>query len=245
MLTPKRLSKGAMSRLSRCKALLQTKFGTRRQHCNSCDSPVAYFYSYGGFPWGCPLCRSSTRERLVLKLIDEGVLPIEPTATNVLHVAPSEKGIIRHFSTLPGYHPVDLFPELYPDVKTERMDLMQLNSEARYDIAYLSHIMEHVPDDSLVFSNLHRALKSGGEAWILVPLWDKPSVDGSENMSSMEREKEFGQWDHVRQYGEDIADRMRAAGFDVTINRATDLAGNDFDELGLFAGDVVFRGCKK
>jgi SAM-dependent methyltransferase len=71
--------------------------------------------------------------------------------------------------------------------------------------------MEHVPDDAQVLRNIFEALKPGGEAWLIVPLWEKPTEDGSYAMPPRERERRFGQWDHVRQYGPDFADRIRAA----------------------------------
>jgi len=78
------------------------------------------------------------------------------------------------------------------------------------DLFYASHVMEHVPDDALVMRNILAALRPGGEAWLVVPLWDKSSVDGPADLSGRERERRFGQWDHVRQYGLDFADRLRA-----------------------------------
>ena len=103
-----------------------------------------------------------------------------------------------------------------------RVDLMELPRDGRYDLIYASHVMEHVPDDALVLANMFGALKPGGQAWLIVPLWDKPTEDGSYAMPPKERERRFGQWDHVRQYGPDFADRIRAAGFDLRIARAED-----------------------
>lgn len=244
VLTVKRIIKGGVARASRVSAWVQTKSGTGCQFCNCCRRQVAKFYHYGGRPFGCPLCRSSTRERLVIELIDRGLLPISETIRGVLHVAPSEKGIIRRFSSLPDYHPVDLFPELYPATSTQRLDLMELDAVHRYDIVYLSHVMEHVPDDMQVLQNLYRSLKPGGQAWILVPLWDQPTEDGNPGMSGREREQRFGQWDHARQYGPDLAQRMENAGFSVHIVRPAELGDATISRLGLQKDDWVFCGAK-
>ena len=104
--------------------------------------------------------------------------------------------------------------------------------------------MEHVPDDFLVFQNLFRALKPGGVAWILVPLWDKPTKDGGQDMTPSEREKHFGQWDHVRQFGPDLAERMQRVGFSVRIVKAKDAPRDDIQLLGLNPGDWIFVGKK-
>ena len=112
----------------------------------------------------------------------------------------------------------------------------------RYDLFYASHVMEHVPDDHAVLRNIYQALKPGGEAWLIVPLWDKPTEDGSFDIPPRERERRFGQWDHVRQYGLDFADRIRAAGF---LLEEIDASGIDADTRHFFAlDDRLFRARK-
>jgi len=88
----------------------------------------------------------------------------------------------------------------------------------------------------------HRALKPGGEAWLIVPLWEKPTEDGSFDIPPRERERRFGQWDHVRQYGPDFADRIRAAGFEL---EEIDASGIDPDTRHYYAlDDRLFRARK-
>lgn len=236
--------KGGIARSSRAVHWLKTKAGMNGSFCNSCAQPVAGFYRYGGRPWGCPLCCSSTRERFVVYAIDNGILPLDQSVGSLLHVAPSEKAIIQRFGRIADYHPVDLFPDLYPAADTQRMDLMELSAENRYDVVYLSHVMEHVPDDIAVYRNLYRSLKPGGSAWILVPLWDKPTIEGGLDMSPREREKNFGQWDHVRQYGPDLQQRMEQVGFEVRVSKADEAPAEDFKQFGLHASDWIFFGTK-
>lgn len=180
----------------------------------------------------------------MIELIDQKVLPLPSSVGSLLHVAPSETGVIARFSGIEDYHPVDLFPDLYPEAETQRMDLMKLDSVERYDVVYLSHVMEHVPDDIHVYQNLFRSLKPGGQAWILVPLWDKLTIEGNDEMSPRERERKFGQWDHARQYGPDLKDRMEQCGFKVDVIRAPCVEQGLFERLGLFEGDTIFRGTK-
>jgi SAM-dependent methyltransferase len=157
-------------------------------------------------------------------LIGQGRLTV-PVDGAVLHVAPNEASLVRRFSVAADYVPADLHPEIYPVPGMQRIDLMEMADEDRYDLFYASHVMEHVPDDGVVLRNIYRALKPGGEAWLIVPLWDKPTEDGSFAMSPRERERRFGQWDHVRQYGPDFADRIRAAGFDLEEIDASSIDG--------------------
>jgi len=240
MPTVKRLVKGLAARVSRSWMWLQGLWGPRHCQCNCCGAAVAGFYSYGGRPFGCPYCQSSTRERWVLYSLDTGQLTEPAVEGRMLHVAPSERSLIKRFGQQPGYHPVDLFPELYPWAATEPLDLMALNVAEEYRLVYLSHVMEHVPDDSLVLSNLYRALKPGGEAWLLVPLKDAPTREGRPGMSASEREREFGQWDHARQYGPDFQQRLESVGFAVRIVRPDQLASQDRQKFGLDPTDWIF-----
>jgi SAM-dependent methyltransferase len=66
-------------------------------------------------------------------------------------------------------------------------------------------------------SELYRVLKPGGWGVFQVPI-DYNREKTYEDFSitdPLEREKAFGQIDHVRWYGRDYADRLRAAGFNV------------------------------
>ena len=173
-------------------------------------------------------------------LIGEGRLTA-PAGAN-LHIAPNEASLVRRFSAAQDYVPADLPPDIYPVPGMRRVDLMTMADDARFDLIYASHVMEHVPDDARVLANIFRALKPGGEAWLIVPLWDRPTEDGSYAMSPREREKRFGQWDHVRQYGPDFADRIRAAGFDLEVIDAAEI---DADVRHFYAlDDRLFRARK-
>jgi hypothetical protein len=60
-------------------------------------------------------------------------------------------------------------------------------------------------------------------------------------MSRRERERRFGQWDHVRFYGEDVALRLQRAGFAVERIAATDLMVEVRDRQGLTDADTLWR----
>jgi hypothetical protein len=69
---------------------------------------------------------------------------------------------------------------------------------------------------------LHRILSSGGWALVVVPITRDVTFEDPTIVDPVERLRLFGQQDHVRRYGPDIADRLRSAGFGVTIHRASD-----------------------
>jgi SAM-dependent methyltransferase len=76
-----------------------------------------------------------------------------------------------------------------------------------------------------------RVLKPGGRAILQVPLSMKRDVTDEDPglETDAERERRFGQYDHVRLYGADYFDRLEAAGFSVEV----------FDPLASWGPDVV------
>jgi SAM-dependent methyltransferase len=82
-------------------------------------------------------------------------------------------------------------------------------------------VLEHVEDDRKAMRELHRILAPGGFAIVLVPLdleraetYEDPTIT-----DPAERERAFWQSDHLRLYGRDFPDRLREAGFEVTVDR--------------------------
>lgn len=241
MITARRVAKAAGKHLTRAGLALRTALGARAdRHCPACDTNVVGFFRYGSVgEWGCPRCGASPRERLMHYLLDKGRIAVPPGAA-VLHCAPNEASLVTRFRGGAGdYVPADIDPSRYTVPNMQRIDLMALADDARFDRIYASHVMEHVPDDARVLANIARALRPGGEAWLIVPLWDRPSEDGALDMSPRARERRFGQWDHVRQYGPDFADRIAAAGLDVEVLAASDLPTADRRHMAL--GDRLFR----
>lgn len=241
MITIQRVAKATGKHMSKGLLAVRAGLGAKAAfRCPACGRAVVGFFRYGACAqWGCPLCGASPRERLMNYLIDSGVISL-PVGGAILHMAPNEHSLVDRFrASAATYAPADLDPSRYRVAGVAAVDLMTLADKDRFDLFYASHVIEHVPDDALVLGNVLRALKPGGEAWLIVPLWGRPSEDGGDAMSPRERERRFGQWDHVRQYGMDFADRVRAAGFDVTVVAARDLPA---DARALHAlDDVLFR----
>lgn len=244
MITARRAMKAAGKYASRGLLAAKAATGARAErHCPACGRDVVGFFRYGGCAeWGCPNCLASPRERLVNYLVDSGALTL-PADGAVLHMAPNEASLVARFrSSVRDYVPADIDPSRYPVSGMQRIDLMDIDQWKRYDLFYASHVMEHVPDDAHVLREIFTALTPGGEAWLIVPLWDRPTEDGPPGMTARQREKRFGQWDHVRNYGLDFADRIRAAGFLVDLIRAEDCPADEVRRMAL--DDVIFRARK-
>ena len=109
--------------------------------------------------------------------------------------------------------------DLYNPQADEVIDITSINYDDNvFDIIICSHVLEHIPKDELAMSELFRVLKPGGLAIIQVPI-SSVLVETFEDSSIIEpedREKYFGQKDHVRIYGTDYIKRLKKSGFKVT-----------------------------
>lgn len=70
--------------------------------------------------------------------------------------------------------------------------------------------------------------------------------DLSEALPSMERKERFGEADHWRNYGRDLADVLDETGFAVELyDPAEHVSAEDRTRHGLRAGELLFIGVKR
>jgi SAM-dependent methyltransferase len=87
------------------------------------------------------------------------------------------------------------------------------------DAAVCIHVLEHVADDHAAIGELFRVLRPGGWALVSVPLLeDEPTREDPSVVTPEDRERIFGEPDHLRYYGTDFVDRLRGAGFQVALD---------------------------
>jgi SAM-dependent methyltransferase len=163
----------------------------------------------------CPGSLSLERHRLIWLYLKEKTNFFHQTL-KFLHVAPEtcfmEKFESQHGE---GYITADIESPL----AKVKMDVHAIPFEANtFDAAMCNHVMEHVTNDLQAMGELFRVLKPGGWAIIQVPFFPPLQSFTIEDLSindPKERERLFGQDDHVRKYGTDYADRLRSVGFKV------------------------------
>lgn len=168
----------------------------------------------------------------------------------VLHVAP-ERCLREKLTVLPGvkYTAGDKFTPGY-DYPSGTIDLditAMPFADGSFDLILCSHVLEHVPDDHTAMKELHRVLAPGGMAILMVPIaMDRAVTDEDPTVvDPQERIRRFGQFDHVRQYGRDYNDRLRAAGFTVVEDALAErLSPEQVFRYGLLRSEVVHAGLK-
>lgn len=136
----------------------------------------------------------------------------------VLHIAP-EQEFLRRFKKMKNldYISADLFSPIV-DVKADILDLPF--EDESFDIVFCNHVLEHIEDDGKAISELYRVMKKGGWGIFQVPLKNSltETYEDFSIKDPKERQKHFGQYDHVRWYGMDYFERLQKARFQVDIN---------------------------
>ena len=133
----------------------------------------------------------------------------------VLHFAP-EAAFLKKFKKLKNisYDTIDLDSPL-ADIKADICDLPIKNGS--YDFILCNHVLEHIVDDNKAMKELYRVLKKGGTGIFQIPLnmSYKQTYEDFTITDPKERNKAFGQYDHVRVYGMDFFERLKNVGFKV------------------------------
>ena len=137
------------------------------------------------------------------------------TPSKVLHMAP-EKAFISRLKKLShlDYISCDIESPL-ADIKADICALPF--DDNSFDWILCNHVLEHIPSDTKAMKELYRVLKPGGKALLQVPLDPKRDTTFEDNSitDKATRTKIFGQYDHVRVYGKDYFEKLRAIGFRV------------------------------
>ncbi len=159
----------------------------------------------------------------------------------VLHVAP-EQGFYARFRKMKNLN--YLTADLDSPIADVKMDIHNIQfDDHTFDVVFCNHVLEHVIDDLQCMRELRRVLKPGGLAIMQVPL--DPTMEKTDEDPSLqdpeERKRRFGQYDHVRMYGQDYPDRLKAAGFKVTpVDYSEKLSPEMFDRYRLPEGEVLY-----
>jgi len=175
--------------------------------CPICERTFARFLPYAGREGAvCPGCGSGERHRLLwLWLCEEDRL-----RGNVLAFGPDDATDtrLRHLSRV-RYTSCDIDA-------TQAMVAADITAlpfdDDTFDVVLCSHVLEHVEDERGALSELQRVLRPTGWAALMVPV-DRTvpaTLEDPTATTPQQRLERFGQIDHVRLYGADVARRLGA-----------------------------------
>jgi SAM-dependent methyltransferase len=218
--------------------------------CPICEKSFRKFLPYGRInprPNAlCPSCLSLERHRLIWLYLRERS-DFFTRKMKILHVAP-EACFIQRFEKIhgDGYITADIESPL----AKVKMDIHQIPFEDNtFDLVLCNHVLEHVTNDIQAMSEIHRVLKPHGFSILQVPFFfplPQKTLENASITDPREREKAFGQDDHVRKFGKDYLSRIEKAGLvaveDSFINTLTEESMHRF---GLAKGEMIYKGIKQ
>jgi len=111
-----------------------------------------------------------------------------------------------------------------------------------FDVIFCNHILEHVDDHTIALKELYRVLKNGGWGIIQSPINSsrENTYEDKTITSPKEREKHFGQKDHLREFGLDYSKELEKGGFTVIADDfINELPTEIIDKYALLAYDNV------
>jgi len=126
------------------------------------------------------------------------------------------------------------------------MDITKIEMPgASFDVIYCSHVLEHVVNDQMAMRELWRVLAPDGWAVFLVPITAPSTIEDWRIRTPEDRERVFGQRDHVRRYGPDFESRLQRAGFKVRRIHARDVVTKaEMESMSIKPREFIFHATK-
>jgi SAM-dependent methyltransferase len=217
--------------------------------CPICEKSFSKFLPYGRInprPNAlCPNCQSLERHRLIWLYLKEKT-DFFNRDQHILHIAP-EACFIKRFEVRHGDRYITA--DIESPLAKVKMDIHKIPfPENTFDVVLCNHVLEHVNDDLQAMREIRRVLRPGGFAILQVPFFSPVSEKTVEDPSitdPKERERLFGQDDHVRKYGTDYSTRLERAGLKAVeepfVNEKSD---QERYRYGLVKGEIIYKGVK-
>jgi SAM-dependent methyltransferase len=217
--------------------------------CPVCQTGYRKFLPYGRINPRenalCPNCLSLERHRLIWLYLQEKT-DFFQTKKDVLHIAP-EACYIKRFEKLHGEKYITA--DIESPLAKVKMDIHAIPfDENTFDVVLCNHVLEHVRDDLQAMGEIKRVLKPGGFAILQIPFFNpipEKTFEDNSITDPREREKIFGQNDHVRKYGKDYPQRISQSGLTVIEDTYIDTFPEERrKKYGLATGEIIYKGTK-
>ncbi len=227
-------------------ALKKIFFFGNKYFCPVCQSHVRVFYDFGAVLRRnvlCPVCGSLERHRMAWLFFENNTNLFDQTRKRMLHIAPEPQFERR----LKKVHNLQYITAEFDSSGTDiQMDITTIPCvDSAFDIIYCSHVMEHVIEDIKGLMEFRRVLKPNGWAAIMVPIEGDTTFEDFSIRSPEERERAFGQHDHVRRYGKDFKNRLEKAGFIAQTINLSEAIKNQAKNIGAGKNEFLFLCTKR
>jgi len=227
---------------------IQPFYYGNKYHCPVCNGSFRKLLPYGNKGTEnrlCPKCLSLERHRLLWLFMKKN-LNIFDKNIKVLHIAP-EQPFIKRFKKQTKW--IYITADLESPLANVKMDIkkMPFNNE-EFDFVICNHVLEHIDDDITAMKEIYRVMKKESMAILQVPIDYKRTntYENSKITTPEEREKHFGQYDHVRVYGLDYTDRLKSVGFKVEVNSfVKTIDPQDIDKYRLDLNELIYIAYKQ
>lgn len=209
--------------LQRVSPIVMKVFGQMNKgnavQCPVCEHSYSKFLPYGRIARPnalCPNCLALERHRLMWLFLREKT-DFFTAMLRVLHIAP-EHCFIERFEALPNLDYITA--DIESPLAKVKMDVHDIPfPDNSFDVVFCNHVLEHVTDDLKACSEFNRVLKPTGWGILQSPVYNlEKTLEDNSITDAAERERIFGQRDHVRKYGKDYAARLRNSGIKIEEN---------------------------
>jgi SAM-dependent methyltransferase len=216
--------------------------------CPCCKKSFSTFLPFGVKPRlnaQCPGCGSLERHRLLQLFLENKTNFFKCKKHKILDIAPKQV-FQQYCKVFPNLDYISV--DISSPIAMLKMDITNMLFTNNYfDCIFCYHVLEHIIDDQKAMRELFRILKPG--RWAIVQSPIDPTLDKTFEDSNVilpeERERLFGQKDHVRIYGRDYKDRLEKAGFLVRLdNYVQQLEESKIKKYGLMKNELIFL-CSK
>ena len=214
--------------------------------CPVCASQYKKFLPYGRIAREnalCPNCLALERHRLMWLFLKKQT-DFFSAPLKVLHVAP-EHCFINRFEALPNLEYITA--DIESPLAKIKMDVHSIPfPNNSFDVIFCNHVLEHVEDDLLACAEFNRVLKPNGWGILQSPVYLlEKTIEDKTITDPAERERVFGQRDHVRKFGKDYAERLRKSGLKIEENQFVKQIGADLIKKYALPKDEVIFVCSK
>jgi SAM-dependent methyltransferase len=222
-------------------------YAGNKVQCPVCGHTYRRFLPYGRISPRpnalCPSCLSLERHRLIWLYLKERT-PFFHGPKDVLHIAP-EQCFMKSFERLHGARYITA--DLESPLAKVKMDIHRMPfGDRAFDVVLCNHVLEHVDNDILALTEIHRVLRPGGFAILQVPFFSpvpELTIEDPAITSPREREIHFGQADHVRKFGKDYPQRINQSGLVAQPDEfAKGLA--DAGRFGISKNEVIYKAVR-